>query len=65
MSIAILLANKLSLRVVVRPHVNHNVAELVSNDINAACKFLEEHGGNATPPKLHAHAPRKTAMVKS
>ncbi|TDG06520.1 glutamate decarboxylase [Paraburkholderia guartelaensis] len=53
-----------SLRVVVRPHVNHNVAEMVSDDIIAACKFLQEHGGNATPPKLHAHAAEKTTLTK-
>jgi len=42
-----------SLRIVVRPHMNRNVAELLADDIERACEFLEEHGGNATPPKLH------------
>jgi glutamate decarboxylase len=42
-----------SLRIVVRPHMNTNVAELLAADIERACEFLEEHGGNATPPKLH------------
>ena len=42
-----------SLRIVVRPHLNRNVAELLAADIEAACEFLEEHGGNATPPELH------------
>jgi len=42
-----------SLRIVVRPHMNRNVAELLADDIERACDFLEEHGGNATPPKLH------------
>ncbi|NML30528.1 glutamate decarboxylase [Paraburkholderia antibiotica] len=45
-----------SLRVVVRPHVNRNVAELLADDIVSACKFLDKHGGNATPPELHQHA---------
>ena len=43
-----------SLRIVVRPHINRNVAELLGDDIERACEFLEEHGGNATPPELHA-----------
>ena len=43
-----------SLRIVVRPHMNQNIAELLVDDIERACEFLEEHGGNATPPKLHA-----------
>jgi glutamate decarboxylase len=43
-----------SLRIVVRPHINTNVAELLAEDIERACDFLEEHGGNATPPELHA-----------
>jgi glutamate decarboxylase len=45
-----------SLRIVVRPHINTNVAELLADDIERACEFLEIHGGNATPPELHAHA---------
>ncbi|WP_429447321.1 pyridoxal-dependent decarboxylase [Paraburkholderia sp. WC7.3g] len=45
-----------SLRVVVRPHVNRTVAGLLANDIVSACKYLEQHGGNATPPELHRHA---------
>ncbi|HKR45377.1 MAG TPA: glutamate decarboxylase [Paraburkholderia sp.] len=53
-----------SLRVVVRPHVNRTVAALLGSDILAACKYLEEHGGNATPPKLHGHAPENTTLVK-
>ena len=49
-----------SLRVVVRSHVNHNVVQNLGHDIITACQFLEEHGGTATPPKLHVHsAPAK------
>ncbi len=44
-----------SLRIVVRPHLNHTVIKGLANDIINACKWLEEHGGNATPPKLHDH----------
>ncbi len=43
-----------SLRIVVRPHLNRNVAKLLADDIERACEFLEEHGGTATPPQLHA-----------
>jgi glutamate decarboxylase len=42
-----------SLRIVVRPHMNRNVAGLLADDIEAACDFLEEHGGTAKPPQLH------------
>lgn len=42
-----------SLRIVVRPHLNRDAAEILVRDIEMACAFLEEHGGNATPPKLH------------
>jgi glutamate decarboxylase len=54
----------MSLRVVVRPHINHTVAQLLGHDIINACKFLEEHGGNATPPKLHAHAELNSTSTK-
>ncbi|MBC8752305.1 glutamate decarboxylase [Paraburkholderia sp. WC7.3g] len=53
-----------SLRVVIRPHINHTVAQQLGRDIISACKYLEEHGGNATPPKLHAHAAEKTTAAK-
>jgi len=43
-----------SLRIVIRPHINRNVIELLAGDIELACEFLEVHGGNATPPELHA-----------
>ena len=42
-----------SLRIVVRPHINRDVSEILANDIEQACKYLEQHGGTATPPKLH------------
>ncbi len=42
-----------SLRIVVRPHLNRDAAEILAKDIEMACEYLEEHGGNATPPKLH------------
>jgi glutamate decarboxylase len=51
-----------SLRIVVRPHLNHEVATLLADDIEAACKFLQAHGGNATPPKLHEAI--KTSVAK-
>jgi glutamate decarboxylase len=42
-----------SLRIVVRPHLNSKVASILADGIERACDFLEKHGGNATPPKLH------------
>ncbi len=42
-----------SLRVVVRPHLNHNVINCLADDILNACKWLEEHGGTAAAPALH------------
>jgi glutamate decarboxylase len=53
-----------SLRVVVRPHINHNVAMILARDIIGACKYLEQHGGSATAPTLHAHADEKTTAAK-
>jgi glutamate decarboxylase len=51
-----------SLRIVVRPHLNHNVISLLADDIIKACKWLESHGGTATMPKLHD--PHKTSPAK-
>jgi len=42
-----------SLRIVVRPHLNQDVIEILARDIESACEYLEQHGGSATPPKLH------------
>ena len=42
-----------SLRNVVRPHMNRDVSEILANDIEEACEYLEQYGGTATPPKLH------------
>lgn len=44
-----------SLRVVVRPHLNDTVIHELARDIIDACKYLEQHGGTATPPELHSH----------
>ncbi|MNV79912.1 hypothetical protein D3C71_1734840 [compost metagenome] len=51
-----------SLRVVIRPHINHTVAMLLAQDIVKACQYLEKNGGNAKPPMLHAK--EKTTQVK-
>lgn len=51
-----------SLRVVVRPHLNQNVIKGLADDIVNACKWLEVHGGNTTPPVLHDAS--KTAAAK-
>ncbi|CAM2175266.1 Glutamate decarboxylase [Paraburkholderia sacchari] len=53
-----------SLRVVVRPHINRNVASNLGRDIIDACRYLAEHGGNATPPALHGHAQLKGSPAK-
>ncbi|MEX3840057.1 glutamate decarboxylase [Paraburkholderia sp. BR10882] len=53
-----------SLRVVVRPHINHNVAQMLARDIVNACKYLETHGGSATAPKLHQHPPENRSPAK-
>jgi glutamate decarboxylase len=42
-----------TLRIVVRPHLNRDVCEILANDIQEACEYLEQHGGTATPPTLH------------
>lgn len=44
-----------SLRIVVRPHLNHNVVLQLADDIIKACDWLKKHGGNSTPPELHDH----------
>jgi glutamate decarboxylase len=44
-----------SLRVVVRPHLNRNVIDVLAEDIIKACNFLKKNGGNMKPPKLHTH----------
>jgi len=43
-----------SLRIVVRPHLNRNVVDQLADDILNACKYLDRHGGTATPPVRHA-----------
>ena len=42
-----------SLRIVVRPHLNRTLMDTLANDIINACKYLDQHGGTATPPQLH------------
>jgi len=44
-----------SLRVVVRPHLNRNVIDMLADDILRACAHLEQHGGTAVPPGSPAH----------
>jgi glutamate decarboxylase len=43
-----------SLRIVMRPQLNQDATEILARDIDSACEYLEQHGGFATPPKLHA-----------
>jgi glutamate decarboxylase len=51
-----------SLRVVVRPHLNHTVINMLADDIINACKWLDQHGGTATAPELHD--PHKSSPSK-
>ena len=51
-----------SLRIVVRPHLNRGIIEILADDIERACDFLEKHGGNAKPPQLHEAG--KTSVAK-
>ena len=51
-----------SLRIVVRPHLNRSIIEILADDIERACDFLEKHGGNAKPPQLHEAI--KTSVAK-
>ncbi|BBM03176.1 glutamate decarboxylase [Microbulbifer sp. GL-2] len=51
-----------TLRIVVRPHLNLNAVNGLAEDIIHACDWLKQHGGNASPPKLHD--PQKVAPSK-
>jgi len=42
-----------SLRIVVRPHLNRNMMNILADDIIQACKYLEQYGGTAKAPALH------------
>ena len=42
-----------SLRIVVRPHLNRDISEILANDVEEPCQYFDEHGGTATRPKLH------------
>src|SRR6185503_21183673 len=42
-----------SLRIVVRPHLNRNLIDMLATDIINACDFLKVNGGNIQAPELH------------
>jgi hypothetical protein len=46
-----------SLRIVARPRINGDVSEILANDIEEFCDYLEQHGGMATTPKLLRSSP--------
>ena len=48
-----------SLRIVVRPHLNLTLMDVLANDITSACEYLEQHGGSASAPQLHSHSAPK------
>ena len=48
-----------SLRIVVRPHLNRTVVDQLAKDVIEACDYLKENGGNAKPPELHKHTAPK------
>jgi glutamate decarboxylase len=41
------------LRVVVRAHMNKDMCDILAEDIEKACRYLDEHGGTAKAPALH------------
>lgn len=53
-----------SLRVVLRSHINRNAAMQLARDIVDACRYLEEHGGNASAPALHEHGGARHSTIK-
>src|SRR5262245_12589548 len=40
-----------SLRIVAHPHINGDVSEILANDVEEFCDYLEQHGGTARTPK--------------
>jgi glutamate decarboxylase len=42
-----------TLRIVVRPHLNRDCVDILSENLEQALTYLEQHGGTATPPALH------------
>jgi glutamate decarboxylase len=52
-----------SLRIVVRPHINMNMAETLAEDIVKACNWLSKNGGNAKPPVLHEPAEKESPII--
>jgi len=40
-------------RIIVRPHLNRDVVEILACDIEAACEYLQQHDSTATPPELY------------
>jgi hypothetical protein len=45
------------LRLVVHPHINGEISEILANDVEELCDYLEQHGGTATTPKLLRSSP--------
>jgi glutamate decarboxylase len=52
-----------SLRIVVRPHINLNMAETLAEDIVKACDWLSKNGGNAKPPVLHKTVEKESPII--
>ena len=40
-----------SLRIVAYPHINGDVSEILANDVEKFCDYLEQHGGTAMTTK--------------
>ena len=47
----------ISLRIVAHPHVIGDVSEILANNVEEFCGYLEQHGGTAAPPKLLRSSP--------
>jgi hypothetical protein len=44
-------------RIVEHPHIDGDVSEILANDMEEFCDYLEHHRGTATPPKLLRSSP--------
>jgi len=53
------------LRIVAHSHINGDVSEILANDVEDFCDYLEQHGGTATTTKLFRMPPKIEVMAGS
>ena len=53
------------LRIVAHPHINGDVSEILANDVEEFCDYLEQHGRTATTTKLFRMPPKIEVMAGS